>query len=101
MCSSGRPSSCWTFLTSFTLPVYCHVSYTSHTAVSISLQYGDLRFTLPTSSESLTQSLPLIRFSLITMLSGVDGFERSDFFWKSFVRNVPIPNEAIHYDQHD
>jgi hypothetical protein len=52
------------------------------------------RPTLPISSESFTQLRPLILLSLMTIFSGVDTVLLSDAFLKSFVRNVPIPNEA-------
>jgi len=52
------------------------------------------QLTLPTSSESLTQLFPLILLSLITMFNGAEDWDGSDAFWKSFVRNVPIPNDA-------
>jgi hypothetical protein len=54
------------------------------------------QLTLPMSSESLTQLRPLILFNLMTILSGVEVFEGSDFFLKSLVRKVPIPNDASH-----
>ncbi len=50
--------------------------------------------TLPLSSDSLTQFFPSIRFSLITMFSGLDFSAGFEAFWKSFVRKVPIPKEA-------
>jgi hypothetical protein len=54
------------------------------------------QLTLPISSESLTQLRPLILFSLMTILSGVDVLEWSEFFLKSLVRKVPIPKDASH-----
>jgi hypothetical protein len=54
------------------------------------------QLTLPMSSESLTQLRPLILFNLMTILSGVEVFEGSDFFLKSLVRKVPIPKDASH-----
>jgi hypothetical protein len=49
------------------------------------------RLTFPTSSDSFTQSFPSIVLNLMTMLRGLECCVGSEAFWKSFVRNVPIP----------
>jgi hypothetical protein len=62
----------------------------------ISLVKWQTQLTLPISSDSLTQLRPFILFNLMTILSGVEVFEGSDFFLKSLVRKVPIPKDASH-----
>lgn len=71
------------------------VDITSVLRLALGESVGANPLTFPASSESLTQFLPLILFNLITILSGFETVVGFEAFWKSFDRNVPIPNEAM------
>ena len=54
-----------------------------------------MKRTLPESSLSFTQGFPSTEDNLITMFSGLDfSVLPLDVVWKSFVKEVPIPNDT-------